>query len=134
MKKNLLFLCTGNSCRSQIAEGFGKKHLSQHNINSAGINPQKINLYAIKTMSEIGIDISNQSSKKINLNNLSNYELIITLCGDALDKCPILERKYKHIHWNLEDPAKLTGNEKEISIGFSKIRDAILKKIKQLKI
>ena len=98
------------------------------------MNPQKINPYAIKTMREIGIDISNQSSKKINFNNLSNYEIIITLCGDALDKCPILERKYKHLHWNLEDPAKLVGSKKEITLAFSKTRDVILKKIKQLKI
>ena len=134
IKKNILFLCTGNSCRSQIAEGFGKKYLSSYNISSAGTAAHGLNPNTIKTMNEIGIDISNQISKKINQEDLNNYDLIITLCGDALDKCPILERKYKHLHWNLEDPAKLVGSKKEITLAFSKTRDIIFKKIKQLKI
>ena len=132
-KKSILFLCTGNSCRSQIAEGFGKKYLIQYNINSAGMNPQKINPYAIKTMREIGIDISNQFSKKINLSDLNSFDLIITLCGDANDKCLTFDENIKHIHWDIKDPAKLIGNSAQISKGFSKIRDEILEKIKKLK-
>mgnify|MGYP001412794661 CR=1 FL=1 len=133
MKKNLLFLCTGNSCRSQIAEGFGKKYLTEYNIFSAGTISQGINPNAIKTMNEIDIDISNQISKKINLNDLNNYDLIITLCGDARDKCPVFKNNTKHIHWGLKDPASITGNNEQISKGFSDIRDKILKYIKGLK-
>ena len=89
-----------------MAEGFGRKYLLKYNVSSAGIEAHGINLHAIESMKEIGIDISKQTSKKISLNNLTNYDLIITLCGDAKDKCPILN-KNSHIHWNLNDPAKL---------------------------
>ena len=87
-KKNILFLCTGNSCRSQIAEGFAKKYLSNYNISSAGTEAHGMNPNTIKTMNEIGIDISNQISEKINQDDLNKHDLIITLCGDAKDKCP----------------------------------------------
>ena len=132
-KKNILLLCTGNSCRSQIAEGFGKKYLLEHNISSAGTEAHGINPNAIETMKEIGIDISNQISEKINQSNLDNYDLIITLCGDAKDKCPTFNPSIKHIHWDLPDPAKIIGNKKEVLIGFANIRDDILNKINQLK-
>ena len=99
-KKNILFLCTGNSCRSQIAEGFAKKYLSNYNISSAGTEAHGMNPNTIKTMNEIGIDISNQISEKINQEDLNNYDLIITLCGDAKDKCPTFKKEIKHIHWD----------------------------------
>ena len=130
-KKSILFLCTGNSCRSQIAEGFGYKYLSNYNISSAGTEAHGINLNAIKTMDKIGIDISSQVSKKINLNNLNNYDLIITLCGDAKDKCPVVDINKIHIHWGLEDPAKYKGNDK-IDF-FRKVRDQIREHINNLR-
>ena len=133
VKKNILFLCTGNSCRSQIAEGFGKKYLSNYNVLSAGTEAHGMNPNTIKTMNEIGIDISNQTSKKINFNNLNSYDLIITLCGDAKDKCPTFKKGIKHIHWDLSDPANITGNDDVISKGYAKIRDQILNKINLLK-
>ena len=132
-KKNILFLCTGNSCRSQIAEGFGKKYLLEHNISSAGTEAHGLNPNTIKTMNEIGVDISNQTSNKINQEDLNNYDLIITLCGDAKDKCPALKKSIKHIHWDLSDPANITGSDNEILKGYAKIRDQILVKIKLLK-
>ena len=132
-KKNILFLCTGNSCRSQIAEGFGKKYLLEHNISSAGTEAHGLNPNTIKTMNEIGVDISNQTSKKINQEDLNNYDLIITLCGDAKDKCPALKKSIKHIHWDLSDPANITGSDNDILKGYAKIRDQILVKIKLLK-
>jgi len=134
MKKTLLFLCTGNSCRSQIAEGIAKKILPNNiSINSAGVEAHGINPNAIKTMAEIDIDISEQISKKINYNRLNEYDLIITLCGDANDNCPTLNKKNKHIHWNLIDPAKLIGDEKYILSEFAKVRNQIFKNIKLLK-
>ena len=130
--KKILFLCTGNSCRSQIAEGFAKKYLSNYNISSAGTEAHGMNPNTIKTMYEIGIDISNQTSKKINLNDLNNYDLIITLCGDAKDKCPTFKKEIKHIHWDLSDPANIIGNDAEILKGYAKVRDQILTEIKLL--
>ena len=88
-----------------MAEGFAKKYLNHFQISSGGTQPEKVNLYAIKVMQNIGIDISNHKSKKINNDEFNSFDLIITLCGDARDKCPIIS-KSKHIHWNIEDPAK----------------------------
>ena len=132
-KKNILFLCTGNSCRSQIAEGFAKKYLSNYNISSAGTEAHGMNPNTIKTMNEIGIDISNQISEKINLSNLVNYDLIITLCGDANDQCIMFNNDIEHIHWDIKDPAKIKGTKEEILNGFSRIRDEILEKIITIK-
>jgi len=124
VKKKLLFLCTGNSCRSQIAEGLGNKYLSNFIVSSAGTSPNKVNNNAINCMKEIDIDISLNTSKKLNLNKLNVFDLVITLCGDVKDKCPIINND-KHIHWDIPDPAKFAGNDKEISIEFSRIRDII---------
>ena len=133
MKKKILFLCTGNSCRSQIAEGFGKTYLTKYNISSAGTKAHGINPNTIKTMDNIGIDISNQVSNRINLSELNKFDLIITLCGDAKDKCLSLNKNIKHIHWDIKDPAKSIGNSEQISKNFSKIRDEIFDKIKSFK-
>ena len=132
-KKSILFLCTGNSCRSQIAEGLSKKYLSNYNISSAGTEAHGMNPNTIKTMNEIGFDISNQTSKKINLNDLNSYDLIITLCGDAKDKCPAFKKGITHIHWDLSDPANIIGSDNDILKGYGKIRDQILIEIKLLK-
>ena len=132
-KKTILFLCTGNSCRSQIAEGFGRKYLADYSISSAGTEAHGMNPNAIKTMNDIDIDISNQKSTKINLSDMNSFDLIITLCGDAQDKCLTFDKNIKHIHWDIKDPVKLIGNSEQISKGFSKIRDEILEKIKDLK-
>ena len=133
--EKILFLCTGNSCRSQISEGIA--HIifdSNYHIESAGIEKHRVNPNAIKTLKEIGIDISDYKSKTISMNRLNEFDLIITLCEDAKDKCPILNEGIKHIHWNLKDPAKFKGVDLEIMSQFGKIRDLILSKIKELKI
>ncbi|MDC0145306.1 arsenate reductase ArsC [bacterium] len=135
MKKNkILFLCTGNSCRSQMAEGFAKKLLSKNlYIESAGTEAHGLNPYTVKTMNEIGIDISHHKSTKININDISKFDLIITLCGDAKDKCPIVDKK-KHIHWDIPDPANFIGNETDTKQKYSEVREMILEKIKKLNI
>ena len=132
-KKSILFLCTGNSCRSQIAEGYGKQYLSHCKISSAGTEAHGINPNAVKTMQAVGIDISKQQSTKINLSKLSKFDLIITLCGDANDQCIILNNDIEHIHWNIKDPAKIKGTKDEILNGFTKVRDEILEKIITIK-
>ena len=130
----LLFLCTGNSCRSQIAEAIAKKELSSSfSIESAGTEAHGLNPYTIKTLKEINIDISNNTSKAITDSELIKYDLIITLCGDARDKCPILDSKIKHIHWDLKDPANFIGNESDTLQVYSKTRELIYKKIINLK-
>ena len=132
MKKKLLFLCTGNSCRSQIAEGLARKYLKNYQITSAGTNPEEVNSHAIKSMQEIGIDISNYKSKKIKIENLNKFDLVITLCGDARDICPIIDI-CKHVHWDIKDPAKFNGSSTEVRLKFSEVRDIIYNNIKLLK-
>ena len=132
--KKILFLCTGNSSRSQIAEGIARNIFnSSYDIKSAGTENHGVNPNAIKILKEIEIDISAYKSKTIDLNQLNQFNLIITLCGDAKDKCPILDDSVKHIHWDLNDPAEFQGTDLEIIVYFRNIRDLIITKIKELK-
>lgn len=125
-KKRILFLCTGNSCRSQMAEGFAKKMLLKNmEIFSAGLEPKGVHPMAIKVMQGVGIDISKQESKNISEIPLDKINIVITLCGDAAERCPIFPGKVERIHWALEDPAKAKGSEEEIAIVFRKVRDNI---------
>ena len=133
MKKSLLFLCTGNSCRSQMAEGFSKIKLNKKfKIFSAGVEAHGLNLNAIEVMNEIAIDISSQKSKSIVEEELSEYDLVITLCGNARDRCPVLSKEINHIHWNLQDPAEASGSEDNILSVYRKVRDQISKNINSL--
>ena len=116
-----------------MAEGFAKNMLPQNiNIKSAGIEAHGLNPYTIDTMKEIGIDISHHKSKKINNNDINNFDLVITLCGDAKDKCPTLNVN-KHIHWDVPDPANFQGNRLDTKQKYSEVRELILKKIKTFK-
>ena len=115
-----------------MAEGFAKSYFKEYIISSGGTHPEKVNPYAIKVMSDLGIDISNNKSKKIDKDQFESFSLVITLCGDAKDKCPIIS-KGKHIHWDIKDPAKYKGNNEELINKYSAIRDIIIDKIKLLK-
>lgn len=129
-KKTIYFLCTGNSCRSQIAEGWAKKYLREEwNVYSAGIEAHGLNPNAIKAMGEVGIDISSQTSDIINPTILNNADLVVTLCGDAADKCPVTPPHVKREHWGFDDPAKVEGTEEEKWAFFQQIRDEIGEKI-----
>ncbi|MBD8007661.1 arsenate reductase (thioredoxin) [Bacillus norwichensis] len=129
-KKTIYFLCTGNSCRSQMAEGWAKKYLSDEwNIYSAGIEAHGLNPNAIRAMKEAGIDITNQTSNVIDPKILNNADLVVTLCEDAKDKCPITPPHIKREHWGFKDPAKATGTEEEKWAFFQCIRDEIGEKI-----
>jgi arsenate reductase (thioredoxin) len=130
-KKIIYFLCTGNSCRSQMAEGFGKKYLGeQFEVYSAGIEAHGLNPNAVRAMAEIGIDISNQKSEVIDPEILNRADYVFTLCGDANDKCPITPPHVKREHWALEDPAKATGTDEEKWAVFQRVRDEIEARIK----
>ncbi|WP_270572353.1 arsenate reductase (thioredoxin) [Bacillus glycinifermentans] len=131
-KKTIYFLCTGNSCRSQMAEGFGKKYLGdEYNVFSAGIEAHGLNPNAVKAMKEAGIDISNQTSDMIDPQILNKADFVVTLCGDANDKCPMTPPHVKRDHWAFDDPAKATGTEKERWAVFKRVRDQIEERIKR---
>ncbi|MEK3937477.1 arsenate reductase (thioredoxin) [Sporosarcina sp. FSL W7-1349] len=131
-KKVLYFLCTGNSCRSQMAEGWGKHHLgSEWDIFSAGIEAHGVNPKAIEAMREVGIDITNQTSDIIDPDILYNADLVVTLCGDAADKCPVTPSHVRRVHWGFDDPAKAEGNEVEKWRVFQQVRDEIGDRIKR---
>ncbi|BCJ86332.1 arsenate reductase (thioredoxin) [Effusibacillus dendaii] len=131
-KKVIYFLCTGNSCRSQMAEGWGK-HFGGDKVEvySAGIETHGLNPRAVATMKEAGIDISKQTSDLIDPEILNQADYVITLCGDANDKCPVTPPHVKRLHFGLEDPAKTTGTEEEIQAKFREVRDNIRDRIKQ---
>lgn len=129
-KKTIYFLCTGNSCRSQMAEGFAKKYLSNWEVRSAGIEAHGLNPNAVKAMKEIGIDISNQKSEIIDHAFLNQATLAVTLCGDAADNCPVTPPHVLREHWGFDDPAKARGTKEEIWQEFKRVRDEIGEKIK----
>ena len=131
-KKIVYFLCTGNSCRSQMAEGFAKKYLSdQYDVYSAGIEAHGLNPLAVKVMQAVGIDISKQTSDVIDRELLNKADIIITLCGDAKETCPTPPAHVVHMHWGVDDPAKAEGTEKEKWKVFERVRDEIEERIKK---
>ncbi|MFU8794595.1 MAG: arsenate reductase (thioredoxin) [Dethiobacteria bacterium] len=132
-QKRVLFLCTGNSARSQMAEGFLKDlGGNQYKVYSAGIAPVGVNPMAIRVMDEIGIDISSQTSDAINKELLDKINLLITLCGDARENCPFVPVKVEKRHWPLEDPVRVEGNEEEIKAKFREVRDQIKEYVQEL--
>jgi len=126
----IMFLCTGNSCRSQMAEGFarelGKGLIAAY---SAGLSPQGVNPKAVAVMKEIGIDISKQQSKAIDAELLEKMDMVITLCDNASESCPWTPPAIKRIHWSLKDPAHVEGSEEEVLNEFRRVRDEIKEKI-----
>ncbi|MBM72130.1 MAG: protein tyrosine phosphatase [Crocinitomicaceae bacterium] len=128
---NILVLCTGNSCRSQIAHGFLKSLAPNDNIYSAGIEIYGINPKAIKAMSEVGVDISLHTSNHIQEYNNIEFDHIITVCDHAAENCPHLSSNAQRHHFNFPDPAKALGSEKEINDEFREVRNKIEKYVKQ---
>ncbi|MBY7145639.1 arsenate reductase (thioredoxin) [Levilactobacillus brevis] len=131
--KKIYFLCTGNSCRSQMAEGFAKQMFGlDWEVASAGIETHGVNPFAIKAMAEVGIDLSHNTSKLIDTNYLNQCDLVVTLCGDARDRCPMTPPTVKKLHWPLPDPAQVTGTEIEKMEVFRKVRDQIHQNVQNL--
>mgnify|MGYP001333904505 FL=1 len=131
-KPIIYFLCTGNSCRSQMAEGFGRKYFEdKYDVHSAGIEAHGVNPNAVKAMKEVGIDISKQESTTIDTDLLNKADVVITLCGDANDKCPMTPAHVKRYHWGFEDPAKAEGTKEEKWAVFQRVRDQIGDRIKR---
>lgn len=126
----VMFLCTGNSCRSQMAEGFardlGKGLIEAHSAGllAAGVHPR-----AIAVMQEVGIDISRQRSREIEPALLRTMDVVITLCGNAKEACPRTPPEVKRLHWPVEDPVGTIGTEETIMREFRRARDEIREKI-----
>ncbi len=126
--KRILVLCTGNSCRSQIAEGY-LKHFAKDKaeVYSAGIETHGVNPKAIAVMKEDGIDISKHTSNNINEYRNIDFDFVITVCDNAKERCPVFPSTAKQVHHNFPDPAKAIGTEEEIMQQFRNVRQEIKK-------
>ena len=130
---NILFLCTGNSCRSQIAEGWAKRLGGDaFDVLSAGIEAHGKNPRAIAVMAEAGVDISGQESTRLTDEMLAATDYLVTVCGHADEHCPALPAGMRKEHWPLFDPAKATGSEEEIMAVFRASRDDIRARVADL--
>lgn len=126
--KRVLILCTGNSCRSQMAEGFLKSLDSSLEVFSAGTNPaSRVNPHAIKVMNEIGIDISKGHSKNVDQFINQSFDYVITVCDNAKETCPMFTGDVKRkLHIGFDDPADATGTEEEVLPVYRRVRDEIV--------
>ncbi len=125
-KKRVLFLCTANSCRSQMAEGIANHFLGDRlEAVSAGSEASFVNPRAIQVLREIGVDISDHRSKNLDEFSGQEFDYVITLCGDANEKCPLFFGGVARTHLGVRDPAKAVGSEEEVTAEFRKVRDEI---------
>ena len=130
-KPKVLFVCTGNSCRSQMAEGLLKHYGNGvFEVYSAGLRPSYVHPLAIKAMAELDIDITNQYSKTVNEFISQEFSYVITVCDSAKKLCPVFPGKYKALHWSIEDPASTSGTEEEMMKVFRKVRQNILEEVR----
>jgi len=129
---HILFLCTGNSCRSQMAEGWGRYLSDAHAFRSAGIEAHGKNPRAIAAMREAGVDISGQDSTRLTDAMLDWSDLVVTVCGHADEHCPALPAGVRKIHWPLEDPARASGDEAAVMQVFRATRDDIRARVQEL--
>ena len=126
MEKKILILCTGNSCRSQIAEGY-MRHFAKNKavVYSAGIETHGVNPKAVFIMKEDGIDISNHTSNNINEYTNIDFDFVITVCDNAKERCPFFPTKAQKFHYNFPDPAKAAGTNAEVEEEFRNVRELI---------
>ena len=131
-KPRVLFLCTGNSARSQMAEAFLRKYAGEAlEPYSAGLEPKGVNPLTVRVMKEVGIDISNQASKHLDVYlGKTRFQYLITVCDDADENCPVgLPGIQARLHWSFEDPARFEGAEEQKLAKFREVRDLIEKKV-----
>lgn len=125
-KKKILVLCTGNSCRSQMAEGYLRYFAgNKADIYSAGVETHGVNQNAVATMREDNIDISNHTSSHVDEYSAIDFDFVITVCDHAKERCPVFSNKAKKFHQNFHDPAKATGTEEEMKEQFRQVRQQI---------
>lgn len=130
MRSKVLFLCTGNSARSQMAEGY-LRHVAggEYEVFSAGTEPVSMNPLAVEAMREIGIDISRQTSKHVREFLGVHIPFVVTVCDRAKESCPVFPGAFQFIHWSFPDPAQVQGTKEERLAAFRKVRDAIARRI-----
>ena len=132
-KKRVLILCTGNSARSQMAEGLLRHDAGDRfEVASAGVNPTQVRPEAVAAMQEIGIDISGHRSKSVDEFTNQDFDCVITVCDNANEQCPVFPGKTQRIHWSFEDPAAAQGDQKERLDVFRRVRDQIRAKLRTL--
>lgn len=131
-KKKVLFLCTGNSCRSQMAEGWLRLLCGdEHEAFSAGTHPKPVHPFAVRVMAEAGIDISHHRSKSVKEYANESFDEVITVCDNAREACPVFPASATILHWSFIDPAQSQGTQEEILIVFRNVREQIHEKIKE---
>src|ERR1700690_3621027 len=131
MKKRVLILCTGNSARSQMAEGlFRQEAAGRYEVFSAGTKPVPVRPEAIAVMREIGVDISDHRSKAVDEFTGQQFDTVITVCDHANESCPVFPGNTQRLHWPFEDPAVVAGSEEQRKAAFRAIRDQIHERIK----
>jgi len=129
-RKRVLILCTGNSARSQMAEGLlGHLAGDRCEVASAGVSPTQVRPEAITVMREIGIDISQHRSKSVDEFSGQEFDYVITVCDNANEQCPIFPGKTERIHWSFDDPAAAEGDEQARLAVFRRVRDEILDRL-----
>lgn len=130
MRSKVLFLCTGNSARSQMAEGY-LRHVAgaEYEVFSAGTDPVGLNALAVEAMREIGIDISRQTSKHVREFLGTKFPFVVTVCDRAKESCPIFPGAFQFIHWSFVDPAAAQGSNEERLAAFRNVRDEIARHI-----
>ncbi len=130
MKKRVLFLCTHNSCRSQMAEGLVNHFLGDRfQAFSAGTEATRVNPLAARVMLELGIDLAGHHSKTLDEFAGERFDLVITLCGDANEKCPLFFGGVQRMHLGFDDPSRLPGHEEEVLPEYRRVRDEIRTKL-----
>jgi len=131
-KPRVLFLCTGNSCRSQMAEGWLRAIAGdQFEVFSAGVKPAGVNAMAIAVMREIGVDISGQRSKSVGELLGQHFPYTVTVCDSAREQCPVFPGPCQRLHWSLEDPAAATGTDEQRLGLFRRVRDEIGDRVRE---
>ena len=131
-KQKVLFVCTGNSARSQMAEAFARAYgKGKVAAQSAGMEPRGLHPFAVEVMREKGIDISQQQSKMFSEDLARTMDTVITVCGNAEERCPLLPPRVRHLNWPLDDPARATGSREEIREVFRSSRDEIERLVRE---
>jgi arsenate reductase (thioredoxin) len=131
-KKRVLVLCTGNSARSQMAEGLLRHQAGDRfEVHSAGTHPTMVRREAVAVMGELGIDISHHWSKSVNEFAGQEFDYVVTVCDHAREACPIFPLKTKRLHWPFEDPASVQGSYDQRKAAFRVIRDRIMDRLKE---
>ena len=132
-KQKIIFICNGNACRSQIAEGIMRNLAGdKFDVYSAGSHPTKVHPMSIKVMQEVGIDIYSQTSEPISLYLNEIMDIVVTVCNDASKACPIFPGNVERIHWSIEDPFKGWDLDSDDLLNFRKTREDLTKRIKNL--